>query len=549
MRFEPADHVTNSSARKRAVAAAGDFSVEPSDSVSYQSGGRLLIIGKEQDAMEPATRLAGALECTVVAPSDDELEKELLGEVQLIRDPRTLRINGYLGHFLLSAVGADESLVAAGEFDLVLDLGLPALLRQPVLPPGYFAPGADLDALAAAIKALPEMTGEFEKPKYFDFIPDICAHGRSGQRGCTRCIDVCPSEAIVSMGDVVDVNPYLCQGLGSCVASCPSGAMRYAAPTIAERLAHIRLLLGSYREAGGKTPWLLFHQADETGQTIEAMAADLPGNLIPVAVEEIGSIGMDCWMACLAYGADAVLLLTHSGMAMGVADEMKQQVGYAQAILGGMSYEPGSIALVDEAALSGDGTVWANVPVEVHDRPAVFVAADEKRTILKMAIDHLYQAAQEPRAVATLPAEAPFGEVVVDPEACTLCMACVSVCPSSALIDGKDQPQLKFVEWNCVQCGLCEAACPEDAIEKRPRMLFDAKARQQARVLHEEPPFCCVACGKAFATRAMMDRMTEKLSQHWMFQTDEARYRLQMCEDCRVRDMMKSGGPPTAPNR
>jgi ferredoxin len=549
MTLDRGDHVTNRSAQERAVAELGGDTSEPAVSVSYRSSGRLLILGKEQDAMEPAARLAGALKCTVVAPADDELEKERLGEVQLIRDPRQPRVNGYLGHFLLSAVAADGSLVPGGEFDLVLDLGSPALLRQPVLPPGYFAPGADLDALEAALEALPAMTGEFEKPKYFDFNADICAHGRSGQIGCTRCIDVCPSEAIVSMGDVVDVNPWLCQGIGSCVASCPSGAMSYAAPTVAELLARIRQLLGSYRAAGGKAPWLLFHEADESGPTIEALTADLPANLIPIAVEEIGSIGIDCWLACIAYGADAALVVTHSRMAMGVSDEMKQQIAYGQAILRGMNYEPGSIALIDEAALTGDDSFWNGIPVAVHERPALFVAPNEKRTILKMAIDHLYRAAEEPQAVAALPAAAPFGEIVVDPEACTLCMACVSVCPASALIDGKDQPQLKFVEWNCVQCGLCESACPENAITRNPRLLFDAKLRHEARVLHEEQPFCCITCGRAFATQSMMDRMTEKLSQHWMFQTDEARHRLQMCEDCRVKDMMKSGGSLTRPHR
>mgnify|MGYP000193386553 CR=1 FL=1 len=35
---------------------------------------------------------------------------------------------------------------------------------------------------------------------------------------------------------------------------------------------------------------------------------------------------------------------------------------------------------------------------------------------------------------------------------------------SVGLGTGGDLPQLKFTEWNCVQCGLCEKACPEEAI-------------------------------------------------------------------------------------
>jgi hypothetical protein len=38
----------------------------------------------------------------------------------------------------------------------------------------------------------------------------------------------------------------------------------------------------------------------------------------------------------------------------------------------------------------------------------------------------------------------------------------------------------------------------------------------------------------------MLDKLGRKLEGHWMFQTEEARRRLQMCEDCRVRDLYAS---------
>ncbi|MGB5637600.1 MAG: hypothetical protein WBM63_00645, partial [Sedimenticolaceae bacterium] len=67
----------------------------------------------------------------------------------------------------------------------------------------------------------------------------------------------------------------------------------------------------------------------------------------------------------------------------------------------------------------------------------------------------------------------------------------------------------------------------------------DPEKRRQPVVLHEEPPFCCVECGKPFATRRVIDNILGKLAEHAMFQTDRARRRLQMCEDCRVVDAVQ----------
>src|SRR5690606_38630013 len=111
-------------------------------------------------------------------------------------------------------------------------------------------------------------------------------------------------------------------------------------------------------------------------------------------------------------------------------------------------------------------------------------------------------------------------------------------CPGQALLAGDDRPQLKFIEENCVQCGLCERSCPEQAIVPSPRYLYEREARNQVRVLHEEEPFLCVRCGKAFATRSTIDRITAKLVNHPMFQGDALR-RIQMCEDCRVIAMLE----------
>ena len=141
-----------------------------------------------------------------------------------------------------------------------------------------------------------------------------------------------------------------------------------------------------------------------------------------------------------------------------------------------------------------------------------------------------------------LPEGAPYGAVLVDTEACTLCLSCVSLCPSGALGDNPDLPQLRFQEDACLQCGLCANVCPEDAITYVPRLDLTEAALSQ-RVLNEEEPFACIECGALFGVKSSVERIMAKLEGHAMFTGDKLRM-IQMCDDCRVQAQFHSTDNP-----
>jgi ferredoxin len=528
----------------------------PASLVEYRSSGELLIIdqfrsmGDEDRALELAKKLGEQLRCTVfisgLAPTGatERVDAGLAAKGIKVAVGRMATLTGHLGHFeAIIGTGDGEVNLARHlglgreHFDLVLDLSTLPHFRQDVAPFGYYAPQENARALERALAELPDMVGEFEKAKFFNYDPDICAHGSRGLTGCTRCIAACPTQAIASIGEKIEVNPYLCQGAGSCATACPTGAITYAYPAASDLQNAMRALLRHYREAGGRHPCLLFHDAEDGRQLLERIAPQLPEHVIPLEVEEIGSVGLDTCLAALAYGAAYVALLITPTVAPSVRGEVAMQLEFGAAILEGMGYPRERLQLLGAEGENAVSEALAALSSQPDPPAAGFAGLDEKRTVIRLAVDHLYRHAPIKVSLVDLPAGAAFGEIRVNRQGCTLCMACVSVCPHSALSTGGELPQLLFDEQNCVQCGLCATACPEKVIELAPRYVYEPELRQATRILNEEEPFCCVACGKAFATQSMMNKVQEKLKGHWMFRKPDALRRLQMCEDCRVKDM------------
>jgi ferredoxin len=536
---DPDQEARNLLARSSALAALEAFApVEALDTVGYRSAGQTLVIGSAADALPWADRLSAILPVTVLLydGEDDNQDAPSLRLYPVIH-ARAVVLTGWLSAFKASWQAPGRA-PEHGSFDLVLDLGASPQISTHQPPYGYYAPGRDEVARAAAAEALAEMVGEFEKPKYFAYKERLCAHSRNRRTGCNACIEICSAGAIEGAGELVKVNPYLCAGCGACTTVCPSGALGYAYPAAGDTGRRIKAMLQAYLEAGGQDPVLLLHGPEGAAQ-LEALGAAVPARLLPLALHHTASTGIDVWLAALAWGASGVTVLTTEAEAPQYAVALDQQMAIAQALMSGLGYAGPHLQLLragtpNELALALQHAPRGEAPIQ----RATFRLAADKRNSLDYAIEHLVRHAPTKVDEVALPPGSPFGTLAVDSTTCSLCMACVGACPASALQDGQNAPQLRFIEKNCVQCGLCADTCPENAIQLVPRLSL-RDSRKQPVVLNETQPFHCIRCNKPFGTLRMVEGMLARLADHPAFAGHLDRMR--MCGDCRVADMMIQG--------
>ncbi|MCL7945538.1 4Fe-4S binding protein [Marinobacter sp. ATCH36] len=537
-------------AKQAALIAAAQLPAPMAPAKSIQSSGVCCIVGPTEQAVRMAELVQDELGVTCIV-NDAGLVQLPSASYDVARG-RLTAAAGALGNFKLEFaqlqtlnpagrgdLGYGEvKATARSECDVFIDLrgGAPAFPSYQKRNGYFWADPNKTGELERIALTARERVGEFEKTVYFRLEESLCAHSRANKTGCTRCLDVCPTEAIFSFGDHIQIDSDICAGCGSCAAVCPTSAVTMNESPFEALTKAVDVMARVYREHANEAPRLVFHTLGAGADAITYLARyhdGLADDLIPMGLEHTDRIGHAEILAALGAGYAEVLILADSE-----ADRraVAAEVELAQAMLTGTHNSPSRIRVVaaEELCDAGDNAGRVSEPV---------LLVGGRRDITRVTVGAM---AEKVDAPIPLPVGAPYGAIEIDSDKCTLCLACVSLCPTGALGDHPDRPEVQFTENACVQCGICQSTCPETAITLKPQLDLSKEALS-ARALHGEEPFECIKCGTPFGVASTINRIVEKLeNQHWMYKNADNVQLIKMCDDCRVKSQFHGDKAPMA---
>ena len=324
------------------------------------------------------------------------------------------------------------------------------------------------------------ITGFRSGYQVFSDYPFIYYDACEAKYGCSKCVSACP-EGALKLEKRLELDSSKCTKCGLCASVCPVAAIQM--PAFSE-YAYLGLLEGMNRVSAERRVLVL---------TSKEYNKHIPW----VHVEKIDTrIISPRWLTmALASGID---LLVIDGE---VSKELSSAIKTLTDLTGRV--ELGSV----ESALERHSIdVGATHAVGFSRFDSWFNYIASIRAVIK-----------EGSNVSGLG----LSEINVS-DTCTLCGACASECPHSALkVD--QSGKLLFDPSTCTGCGLCAAVCPEGSVSIGEQKTLSLTPK----VIYEDELIRCARCGKPLYTKKFYERLVAKLGREDPM--------LRYCNQCKQR--------------
>jgi len=388
------------------------------------------------------------------------------------------------------------------------------------------------DALRKAQDLISNL-GEIGVEKYLELNLKRCASGRSEVIGCEYCLP-CPYEAITREGVKMVFSAVRCRGCGLCASSCPLSVPQLRDYPNELLYSQIESVLSE-----DLRPNVLLFADRENAEKLNAVGRkklQYPA-VVPLFVPAVDMVSEAHILSALERGADGVILWACENSHH---EQIESAVTFARKTLSAFGLGD-RVLLLDDAPFEAEAfakkltdfvTKLSSSSIR-KKKPAEIDFTKPKRDILIALMQILRMKTGVRPTLLEEDTSYPFADVGINSN-CTLCTACVTMCPTNALIKGENK--IDFVYGDCIACGMCKQACPEEAIALKRVLDFSQLVEEGSKKLVEVEFVACAGCGELFMPKSAFKRMSALLKQgegEGELNIEERLDLLNYCQKCR----------------
>ena len=163
----------------------------------------------------------------------------------------------------------------------------------------------------------------------------------------------------------------------------------------------------------------------------------------------------------------------------------------------------------------------------------VTVTHENKRSVLQAILDAWLRSAGGGEMTPLVIPHPSFAALACESERCIACGACANQCKVRALRFIRDKNLLVYTPAACLNCGVCEAICPEHALTLEEGLRLERSFFTERKLARVEA-LRCAECGRPFSTAKRVRLVSEKLR---MVKGDDPVLRdlLTLCPECRTK--------------
>jgi len=352
---------------------------------------------------------------------------------------------------------------------------------------------------------------------------ETCLH----REGCRMCIDTCPYGAIGTNGEWLEVSSSKCVECGLCATACFAGQIQLPTFNDADAYDTVEELASTLND------YKVFFTCKRGAERLAA--AGMPEKALPVEVPCIAGFAYHALLEGARMGlAIALLCPDHECPARAGAERYVESL---QAILGAFE-DPAKVSLVPILATS-DGlprlVLGANRALSYRQPTR---GARSSRPSRRFMLPKTLATMSEECAQRVVPVEgslAPYFDLDLDIDMCTLCEACVINCPTRALAlrEAENLASLDFDSLRCTGCGICVARCPSKSMKLvrrlRPQVSYAPRSLKEDRLLK------CGDCGRPVGPECLITSVQNMLAADTV-----ALAMARLCDACKQRRYVAS---------